>query len=213
VIVEQAWPISVTENLKAFEGTMQNLPRPSPTANRYVENIRSRLLRLNQRELRLVRQLSTSCEWPGVRPVALVLNRLSNGWLYPLVVAGLLWLQPARASVVIAAAALAAGSAHAIYPWIKRRTARPRPCDIDPSLRPLLNTLDRYSFPSGHCMTVTCVLIPVTSAFPQLDAFAAVLWLLVAWARLVTAHHYPSDLIAGTLLGAIVAWPITNLLV
>ena len=194
---------------------MRNPPKPyaNQTINRYAESVRAQLLRLNQRELALVHQLSMWCGCPGVRPVALVLNRLSNGWLYPVIVAALLWFQPGRSSVVIAAAALAVGSAHAIYPWIKRLAARPRPCDVDPSLRPLLNTLDEYSFPSGHCMTVTCVLIPVIAAFPQFESFAALLWLLVAWARLATAHHYPSDLLGGTLLGLIVALPITNLLV
>jgi undecaprenyl-diphosphatase len=193
---------------------MQNLLKGGSTArNKYLETIRSGWLQLDERELRFVRPLWTSCRWSCVRSIALMLNRLSNGWLYPLVVASLLWLQPARASVVIAAAALAVGSAHLVYPSIKRLLARPRPCDMDPSLKPLLDTLDQYSFPSGHCMTVTCVLIPVTSAFPHLGTSAGVLWLLVAWARLATAHHYPSDLIAGTALGAMIAWPITSFLV
>jgi undecaprenyl-diphosphatase len=62
-------------------------------------------------------------------------------------------------------------------------------------------------------MTVTCVLIPVTTALPHLGAIAGALWLLVAWARLAAAHHYPSDLLAGTVLGAAIAWPITSFLI
>lgn len=143
----------------------------------------------------------------------LVLNRLGNGWLYGVILAALLWFHPENVAWVIVAAALAAGCAHFAYHWIKRLTARPRPCDVDPSLKPFLNTLDKYSFPSGHCMTVTCVSIPVVAAYPEFAAFAVVLWLLIAWSRLATGHHYPSDLLAGTVLGAVIALTITNLLI
>ena len=174
--------------------------------------MRASLLRFEEWELRLVRRQASWGARPWLRPFAFTLNWLSNGWLYLVIVAGLLWLRPPRVFLVITAAALAVGAGHALYRCIKPKAARRRPCDIDPSLKPMLKTLDKYSFPSGHCMTLTCALIPITAAVPPLAALAALLWLLIAWARLATAHHYPTDLIAGTVLGALVAWPITSLI-
>ena len=45
------------------------------------------------------------------------------------------------------------GIAHALYPWVKSYMARLRPMDRDGALESLLKPLDRYSCPSGHCMT------------------------------------------------------------
>lgn len=185
----------------------------SPMPKPYISAVRAGLLRFEERELALVRRQVVWGARAWLRPFALSLNWLSNGWLYVAIVAGLLWFHPPRAFLTIAAATLAVCGAHAIYRWMKPATARPRPCDIDPSLKPMLKTLDQYSFPSGHCMTLTCVLIPITAAVPHLAGLAALLWLLIAWARLATAHHYPTDLIAGTILGALISWPITTLIV
>jgi undecaprenyl-diphosphatase len=179
----------------------------------FIATVRANLLRFEERELALVRRQVIWGTRAWLRPFALSLNWLSNGWLYGVIVAGLLWFHPPRAFFTIVAAALAVGGAHAIYRWMKPAAARPRPCDIDPSLKPMLKTMDKYSFPSGHCMTLTCVLIPITAAVPKLAGLAALLWLLIAWARLATAHHYPTDLIAGTILGALVSWPITTLII
>lgn len=188
--------------------------RAEPVSSPQIRYVAARagLSRIARCELKMVRQLAGIEGWPRVSTAALVLNRLSNGWLYILIGMGLLWFRGERASAVLAAGALAVGVGHIVYPRIKRLTARPRPCDIDPSLKPLLKALDKYSFPSGHCMTVTCVLIPVVMAFPELSTGSTLLWALICWARLATAHHYPSDLLAGTALGAMIALPITNLI-
>jgi undecaprenyl-diphosphatase len=178
-------------------------------------DLRTQFVRFEKRELELVRRMAAVGERPWIRPATVVLNRLADGLLYAVIVAALLWFHPPRVFDAILAAGLAAAAAHIIYPAIKRFAARPRPYDIDPSLKPMLRALDKYSFPSGHCMTVTCVLIPLTVAFPEFSVFvfAALLWLLIAWARLASAHHYPSDLLAGTALGLIVAAPITLFLI
>src|SRR6185295_9895181 len=153
----------------------------SATPNVFIASMRSGLVRFEERELALVRRQVVWGTRAWLRPLAFSLNWLSNGWLYCVIVAGLLWFHPPRVFLTIIAATLAVGGAHAIYRWIKPAAARPRPCDIDPSLIPMLKTLDKYSFPSGHCMTLTCVLIPITSAVPELAGLAALLWLLIAW--------------------------------
>ena len=107
---------------------------------------------------------------------------------------------------------LAVGCAHVLYPLIKNGIRRVRPFEADPSLRSLAQPLDRYSFPSGHCMTFAAVLFPVSLAWSGMFAGLLALWALIAWARLASAHHYVSDVIAGTTLGIVVAWPICGAL-
>jgi undecaprenyl-diphosphatase len=142
-----------------------------------------------------------------VRPFVLALNRLGNGWLYPLLAAVLLWGSPEHFLTIMAAAGMAAGLGHLIYPLIKRSVARVRPCDLDPAIPPLLKVLDRYSFPSGHCMTITAVSLPLVIVQPAWSLPAALACALIAWARMLAAHHYPSDILAGMALGAVAALP------
>lgn len=61
-------------------------------------------------------------------------------------------------------------------------------------------------------MTACAAFVPIGMAFPQLIAAILVVWLLLAWARMAAAHHYPSDLLFGAALGAVVSLPISYLL-
>ncbi len=162
---------------------------------------------IQRMELAFVRQQARIGRRALVRPFALALNHLGNGWLYPLLAGVLLWLSPEHFLTLAISAGVAAGTAHLIYPAIKRFVARPRPCEVDPTMPPLLRVLDRYSFPSGHCMTVTAVALPIAIILPVMAIPAALFCLLLGWARMLAAHHYPSDILAGIALGALAAVP------
>ena len=72
-----------------------------------------------------------------------------------------------------------------------------------------LQALDQHSFPSGHAMTLPAALVPLSMQFPQTMGLAFATCLLMAWARLASAHHYPSDVAVGTVLGFSVSYPIS----
>lgn len=178
----------------------------------FVEHCRLHLGHAQRLELQFVcvqRQLS---DRGLLRGLAAAVNWLGNGWLY-LFLAGVLLLGGSRrAHLVLLGAGLAVGAAHAVYPWIKRRIARLRPFERLPHLRPRTPVLDRYSFPSGHCMTSTAVAIPFAHGYPELAWLAVTTCLVVAWARMACAHHYPTDLVAGSALGALMAYGSAALL-
>ena len=139
--------------------------------------------------------------WPALRYLALALNHLGNGWLYlPLAIIVLVTLEW-DAWPVIWPAVVSTGIAHGVYPFIKSYIARPRPFHRDPALTPLVVPLDLYSCPSGHCMTAAAILTPLAVAFPHTLVPLAAVMLLIGWARVATAHHYPSDLLFGTAFG------------
>ena len=167
------------------------------------------LARLTAMELGIVHCFALTARPPALRHLAIVLSWLGNGWAYVVIALSSIGIVGLRALPAIAMGALNAGVLHCLYPSIKRRIARPRPYQRDPSLRPLLRALDEYSFPSGHAMTMTAALTPLVLMFPATAVVVVSVWLMLAWARLACAHHYPSDVIVGATLGASVAYPLS----
>jgi undecaprenyl-diphosphatase len=161
------------------------------------------------RELPLVRGAVQATLRPAVRITTLWFNHLGNGWLYPLLAPLLIWAQGRDSWRLLLATTLSAAIAHLVYPVIKRRLARRRPCDYDPALALALpvKALDYYSCPSGHCMTATAVYLPIGIAFPAVAPLLLITWLLIAWSRMALAHHYPSDILLGAMLGCAAALP------
>ncbi|WP_037055706.1 phosphatase PAP2 family protein [Pseudonocardia asaccharolytica] len=104
-----------------------------------------------------------------------------------------------RRDWLIAAAGVAA--AHGASIAVKRVVRRPRP--QDPSVRVLVGTPSRLSFPSAHTTSTTAaaVLYGRLLGRPLVPALVPPM----ALSRLVLGVHYPSDVVVGSVLGAIVA--------
>ncbi len=168
--------------------------------------------RCNQREIGFVRVALDISSVPYVRSTAIFINRLSNGWLYPAIILVLLGVEGMSVWRLIFVSGLAAAIAHSIYPLMKGRLGRLRPCDYDRALDLSIKPLDKYSCPSGHVMTATVVAIPLAKAFPFLKPAIVSTCLIIAWARICLGHHYPSDILLGALLGAMVSVPVSILL-
>lgn len=161
-------------------------------------------------DLAAVHLFSRSAQSTIGRLSAIAISKLGNGWIYlilaPIIFTGLGW----RGWQVVALAGVNAALLHTLYPIIKRRFGRKRPFHVDARLPSLLKTLDDHSFPSGHAMTLTGVLAPIVLAWPSMTLSAIALILSMAWSRVATAHHYPSDVVAGVALGAGIAFPLST---
>jgi len=165
--------------------------------------------RLLDADLAAVRIISRSARPRVGRALAVVISKLGNGWLY-LIIGAVIFETWGRAGFrVIILAGLNAGVLHCLFPRIKRHVGRPRPFRVDPHLPSLLAVLDEHSFPSGHAMTLSGVLVPVVFVWPTATVASAAVLLTMAWSRVATAHHYPSDILAGTLLGIVLAYPVS----
>ena len=88
---------------------------------------------------------------------------------------------------------------------LKRATARTRPCLAHAGILAGARALDRYSFPSGHTLHAVAFTAVVASAYPALAWALVPFTLLVAASRVVLGLHYPTDVAAGALVGAVVA--------
>jgi len=68
--------------------------------------------------------------------------------------------------------------------------------------------LTTHSFPSAHAAVAFSMAMSLALAHPALGAVAFVLALLVALGRVAAGVHYPSDVIAGAVLGIFSAFCI-----
>lgn len=62
------------------------------------------------------------------------------------------------------------------------------------------------SLPSGHATTAFAALVAIGAILPQMRALLWIYALLIAFSRVAVGAHYPSDVVAGTLVGAAGAW-------
>jgi undecaprenyl-diphosphatase len=102
------------------------------------------------------------------------------------------------------AAALAVSATNLAQVVVKHGVRRPRPRAECPHPLFRVEAPDRYSFPSGHSMNAFAfaAVISVDNALlaPGLGVVAA----SVAASRVILGLHYPSDVVAGALLGSLI---------
>ena len=79
--------------------------------------------------------------------------------------------------------------------------------------RSFFQRIDASSFPSLHAMRAAVLWVLMMFAFPQpyLIALFALIIVFVAVARVYLNRHYPSDVIAGVVIGAIIAYACTKI--
>lgn len=91
--------------------------------------------------------------------------------------------------------------AHGASIGVKRVVRRPRP--DDPRVKVLVGTPSRLSFPSAHATSTTAAAVLFGTLIHK--PLVPLLVPPMALSRLVLGVHYPSDVVAGSVLGAAVA--------
>jgi undecaprenyl-diphosphatase len=170
----------------------------------YIENVSRPADWLRELELRIVEGFVEHARQRRLTKMARAITRAGNGGLY-VAAAAILLATPLRYGRSLAAAALSLGVAFLVYPPLKRFVARPRPCHAAGRLADILHPLDHHSFPSGHAMTAAAFGVPIAVAAPHGALLVIAGCAAMSWSRMALGHHYLSDVVAGTLLGATIA--------
>jgi undecaprenyl-diphosphatase len=133
---------------------------------------------------------------------------LSDWWVKSLVIIGIglladLWLRRKPTTALLATAAFFAAS------WIdgllKDAFERPRPPVVDPAIHPLVAVPHSYSMPSGHASTAFAAAVAVGLVYERLRWPLLALAVVIGVSRVWLGVHYLSDVLAGAVLGTIVA--------
>lgn len=89
---------------------------------------------------------------------------------------------------------------------LKLLIERPRPCDVDPSVVLLIPHPGEFSFPSGHSMSSFAAAASILFFHKKWGIAAMILAGLIAFSRLYLYVHYPTDVLAGALIGVALAF-------
>ena len=87
---------------------------------------------------------------------------------------------------------------------------RPRPF-VTNNFTPLIEQVADSSFPSGHATASFALAYVIYTSDKRLGAIAYTLATLIAFSRVFVGVHYVSDIVAGALLGTLVAWSVRKL--
>ncbi len=149
-------------------------------------------------------RLSLACQRPVARSrawhrLAWLLAHSGDSWV---VLPGLLlmaWTWPPGRSHALPAAAGVLVLA-AVVLGLKFLIRRPRP---QSPWGAIYRKTDPHAFPSGHAARAALLAVLAALWLPPLPAAGVGLWALgVSWARLALGLHYPTDVLAGWMLGA-----------
>jgi undecaprenyl-diphosphatase len=156
-------------------------------------------------ELQLCLRLNALSQQPAIRRFFRSVSRLGDYPAYLIVgVASTAVLEEAGLRFALQSL-LTAAVGIALYKALKNTLVRERPYITHDCVSCAAAPLDRYSFPSGHTMHAVSFAILFTAHVPVMIWLMAPFAVLVALSRVVLGLHYPSDVLVGAVLGALLA--------
>ncbi|MFB6468340.1 phosphatase PAP2 family protein [Cytobacillus sp. Hz8] len=108
--------------------------------------------------------------------------------------------QPVKSIALCSALSLAVS--HLPVQILKKLYPRKRPYLILEDTKFHSNPLKDHSFPSGHTTAAFSVMIPFILFMPSLGYLLIPLGVLIGVSRMYLGLHYPSDVLAGAVLGS-----------
>ncbi|UCD40678.1 MAG: phosphatase PAP2 family protein [Chloroflexota bacterium] len=160
------------------------------------------LRRIQELDERFAGASRTSEQTSLIRALAVVLAHSGDSWFW-LVGLGLLWWRGPEewkqlALVMIIGIVITA----VVVMVIKFTVRRSRP---QGEWGQIYRSTDPHSFPSGHAARSTMLAVIGVGLGPLWLGLALLIWApLVGLARIILGVHYPSDILAGMLLGLII---------
>jgi undecaprenyl-diphosphatase len=92
-----------------------------------------------------------------------------------------------------------------VYKSLKHRLVRERPYITHAAIACGTRPLDRYSFPSGHTLHAVCFTVLANHYYPAFGPLLYPFTISVMLSRPVLGLHYPTDVIAGGVIGWVLA--------
>ena len=135
-----------------------------------------------------------------------VISKSGDGYIQLLLPSMIAIIEPVSGKYFLLLCLLAFAIERPLYFILKKTLKRRRPPEVIPYFCSLVTPSDQFSFPSGHTMAAfllasLCCLIYGAAAYPLY------LWaMLVGCSRVILGVHFPTDILAGALLGSVMAY-------
>jgi undecaprenyl-diphosphatase len=157
--------------------------------------------RLLAQDLNWCLRLNRLTRRSGVQRYFARVSRLGDGVFWYLIIALMPLLSPEHGVLAAAHMLIVGGSALLLYRWLKRWSKRPRPLHRHTAILSSVAPLDEFSFPSGHTLHAVSFTYVALLYFPGLAIVLLPFTLSMALSRVVLGLHYPSDVLAATVIG------------
>lgn len=95
---------------------------------------------------------------------------------------------------------------------LKPLVARARPCWINDTVRLLIENPSDYSFPSGHSQVSFVSATAIYNHNKKWGIAAYMLAILIAFSRLYLYVHFPTDVLAGAVIGIVVGAAVSRVI-
>ena len=174
----------------------------APMQNRILTHY---LQRIGALDSALCIKVNRSSHYRLVRWSFRIVSRLGDGMFWYAVMLGIVMTQ-GHAGILPCLHMIAVGLVGTlIYKWLKGKTLRPRPYAVHQDIWLAGKPLDKFSFPSGHTLHAVAFSMVALAYYPELSMVILPFAVLVAMSRVVLGLHYPSDVLAGATIGALIA--------
>lgn len=138
---------------------------------------------------------SRNCQWVKW------LSKTGDGQLYLLIGIVLWWLEPNHGALFLYTGLLAYTLEIPVYLLLKSSLKRERPCNHIVNLNAHIKPSDKFSLPSGHTAAAFLMASLITHFYPPLGVPAFIWASCIGCSRVLLGVHYPTDIVAGALLG------------
>ena len=140
-----------------------------------------------------------------------LLSKSGDGHVYLIIGLALWTFDPLDGSIFLYTALLAYAFELPLYWVLKSAFKRQRPCDILNGLCSHIRPSDKFSLPSGHTAAAFLMATLLAHFYPSIAPLVYSWASLIGLSRVLLGVHYPSDIIAGGLLGITIATMSLNL--
>ena len=129
------------------------------------------------------------------------ISRLGDGVYYLIFALVLIWFDVLNSKDFLLCSLLGFCFELPSYLLLKHGIKRQRPHDIITEFAAYLVPSDKFSFPSGHTAAAFVMATMVSFFFPSYMVLAYVVATLIGISRVLLGVHFPTDILAGMILG------------
>ena len=129
------------------------------------------------------------------------ISRLGDGYCYLILALLLITFNVAHSHELFYTALAAFAVELPLYLLFKNTIRRNRPTDVITGFNAFLVPADKFSFPSGHTAAAFLMATLIASFYPEFTLLGYSVAAIIGSSRVLLGVHFPTDIIAGIVLG------------